>query len=803
MKEMKTLTIGGQTYKIADGNAVHFDGPQDLTPKQQSQARKNIGITDAPDVSAEYFTITEDGVLSLKPEYRGEPTKNTYADAISDMGVGVAGSKNAELPEHLVIPETVDIGGIVGDVAVDRIADGAFYGNKAIKIVTFPKTVNEIPNGCFQNSFVENVYNTEHVTTVGTAAFKYSNIKSVNLPNLTSMGEGAFMSCSYLTHANIGNVTEILADCFYKDYALSRVESNHKVVSVDHTAFQNTPRLANADFVQNLTSIGAGAFIKSGLEYDWDKLKNCTFENNATALQINPTDFWSDCSVTPCENSVKPVFSQKDPRWADRQIGKSSKTYSQGCILFSIMNIFCGINNLDISTVEEFEEIVEGIKPGHLDTYTLSMRDVPTFVEPLGLEASLIDGFNPYSLQKLYDALADGKYAIVHTSNGAIDGSMSGHAIAAYGLTPTGKIMFADSSSRYYNEPMAGGSKYALPYKVTTANQSADNPEFCIISKPIEYSRYATIEDALAETNEVADGVVGAYTDRFGKYHIALLGDMESATTINIQRDCTFHLNGYTLTFTAADAYLNISNAKDVIIDGTVVRKDAHTSNMRKGTIRKDGVTNTSGGENLVKTTGTNLTVYGGVYSLTNITTPDKKSARAISAGVSDPVATISLNDCSIVASGSSGARAYGVQADSAVVNNCVIETETVDGYSSAVYVYVDAVINNSTLTSEATSNGPAQCVSSSSSCTKFDIANTTIRATVNGYSANNDNHAIGVQAVDGMIATITDCDIVVNRVGVDESDYMDTPVTKPIHKHQGGGTVILNGTNNLVPAYP
>ncbi|MBQ9095856.1 MAG: hypothetical protein IJY53_05935, partial [Akkermansia sp.] len=86
-----------------------------------------------PNRHAEYFTITEDGVLSLKPEYRGEPAKTTYPDAISDMGVGVAGSQNAELPEHLVIPEVVDIPGIIGEVATARIADGGNEVYKALK----------------------------------------------------------------------------------------------------------------------------------------------------------------------------------------------------------------------------------------------------------------------------------------------------------------------------------------------------------------------------------------------------------------------------------------------------------------------------------------------------------------------------------------------------------------------------------------------------------------------------------------------------------------------------------------------
>lgn len=61
MKEMKTLTIGGQTYEIVDGNAVHFDGTQTLTPEQQAQARENIGAV----TTAEVASLIEERISSI------------------------------------------------------------------------------------------------------------------------------------------------------------------------------------------------------------------------------------------------------------------------------------------------------------------------------------------------------------------------------------------------------------------------------------------------------------------------------------------------------------------------------------------------------------------------------------------------------------------------------------------------------------------------------------------------------------------------------------------------------------------
>ena len=358
-----------------------------------------------PNRHAEYFTITEDGVLSLKPEYRGEPAKTTYPDAISDMGVGVAGSQNAELPEHLVIPEVVEIPGIIGEVAAARIADGAFYGNTVIKTVTLPKTIKEIPTACFMGANkLEKLYNTEHITTVGSKAFQNAGITSVNFPNLTTMDTAAFCQCWRLTHANIGEVAEIPTDAFYKCRFLSRIDSENCVTSVGATALWGTNRLVNADFVKNLKTIGKGAFACSGVDYDWSTLANCTFGNNATALQINPTDFWSACTPNSCENPLPTLLCQSDPRWTNRAIGNSGITWGAGCQLFCIMHAYCGLNNLSLESVEEFEDIVNATSPGLLDTYSKNIKDAREFASSLGITVTDYYEFNQENLQALYAA---------------------------------------------------------------------------------------------------------------------------------------------------------------------------------------------------------------------------------------------------------------------------------------------------------------------------------------------------------------------------------------------------------------
>lgn len=860
------------------------DTPQDWTEEQQKQVRENIGINTGVNRHAKYFTITEDGVLSLKPEYRGacygaiefvrgmdvtngyfyvdklgpgsilyqcvrtssssavaaegypqslEQTYyftrvSNYENKVSDNGAGMAGSKSYELPTLLYVPE------MVGSITSTALEPMAFDHNQAIKEIVLPSTVASIPEQCFFGcQQLVNVHNTDHITSIGMLSFsRCVAIKRIFLPSLEYAEEQAFRSCVLLEYAHIGKVTELSDNLFRGCYELKKIEhdSSCKVTGVGKGACTATYKLRDADFIKDVTFMDIGAFFKSGINYDWGSLDNCefaqktvseskTYETYPTSLQLNPVDFWSDCTPSACHNPTPTHFCQLDPRWINRWVGNIEETgvaYGNGCALFTFIHAYCGLNGLALSSVAEFEGIVNKLVDNDPSIWTeyQSVRSgtgIKEWGERLGLFVTEYYEYNTSTLQKLYESLFNGNYAYAviptyTTRRGTLEVNPGGHAACITGVTEDGRLMVIDSNE-LYPEDMTVGNKYSALYQSSfyPSSDGYPKPQFCIISKPIEYSRYATIEDALAETNEVTDGVVGAYYDKYGKYHVALLGDIESATLIEIERNCTFHLDGYTLTFTAPGAYLNMFTAKEVIIDGTVVREDTQSDGtvvFHKGTIKKDGITNTTDNEYLIKTTGTNLTVYGGVYSITNITTPAKKYARAIVAGVSDHIAKIKLNDCSIIAIALEETKAYCVQADSVVMNNCVATTTTEDIDSIVMSVYVDAVIKNSTLTAEATGEGLARCVNTADGCSKCDISNTTARATVNGYNTDNSNSVIGV-FVHGLNVNITDCDIVVNRVGVDESDYTEEPTTKAIEIHVGGGSVTLNGTNNLVPAYP
>lgn len=438
---------------------VSFNDMQELTDAQKAQARANIGAAPLdPDCHADYFQITEAGVVSLKPEYRGPSTRTSYPTAISDNGSGVAGSKNSDLPKCLVVPE------VVGGVLVEALADGIFSTNRAIEYVVLPSGITRLPIYCFDQCwYLKAVYNTEGITSIGDSGLQATAIKKVSFPNLETLeGKNSFYCCGHLEYANIGKVNSIPKLAFERCSALRTVKNTGEIATVGERAFKNTSRLKKANFMESLTSIGQYAFYRSSIDYDWASLNGCTFGTNATPLQLNPADIWSACTFTPCENPLPTYLSQHNPLWADRAVGSSGETYSGACVLFDIIFIYCGIHDLSITSVEEFEEIVDSISPGILNSYIGYKDAAAQFMQSLGLNATHYAEYNQSTLQALYNALAAGGYASATVGTAA---KTTGHTVTIYGVNDDGEFLVADCSSDTYDDRSIPVPLHTMHYK--------------------------------------------------------------------------------------------------------------------------------------------------------------------------------------------------------------------------------------------------------------------------------------------------------------------------------------------------
>ena len=91
----------------------------------------------------------------------------------------------------------------------------------------------------FPTSSINEIIFGDHVTEIGTSAFSWANIKTLDIPNsVTTIGNNAFQDCSNLVTVDIHN----------------------SVTTIGNNAFQNCSNLVDIDIPNSVTSIGQYAF---------------------------------------------------------------------------------------------------------------------------------------------------------------------------------------------------------------------------------------------------------------------------------------------------------------------------------------------------------------------------------------------------------------------------------------------------------------------------------------------------------------------------------------------------------------
>ena len=489
------------------GDCVSYSEAQALTNEQKETARNNIGAVSKDELSAaiantdpnchaEYFTITDDGAVSLKPEYRGASPVTTFPYAISDKGVNNIGSKNSELPEDLVVPE------VVNEIAVTSLCNGIFMSNRKIKSVTIPTHITHLPkNFAWSAINLEEIKDTEQIKSIGRSVLTSTAIRKAHFPNLETMnkdGDGAlqFSNCALLVSADLGKVTEISERAFQFCDNLSAVHNTEGITKVGNQAFMKTNRLKNLTFLSNLTSVGDKAFLYSRVDYDWWSMPESVFGEKSTVRQLYTEKWWEGCTYTPCDTPMLSVFDQSNPEWRDAYINDfgheygTTYQYKNGCVVVSAAMAYSALAGVKFAAPSEFIDAVAD-KGGNMNENPRDYETIPKYLTVLGCTVTDNLSYNGTSngvknLQTMYDALANGALVLA-TVDGSYATDNATHMVVIHGINANGEVLVQDpTSSAVAYLGLDNTASYAIPIQNIVGNAALSDGFMIVYPKTVE-----------------------------------------------------------------------------------------------------------------------------------------------------------------------------------------------------------------------------------------------------------------------------------------------------------------------------
>ncbi len=164
----------------------------------------------------------------------------------------------------------------INGVKVTSIGYAAFYDCGSLTSITIPEGVTSIGDYVFIHCHsLTSITIPEGVTSIGDGAFESCGLTSITIPEgVTSIGNDAFYNCGSLTSINVGDDNEQYSDIegilFNKDKTIilgypGGVENSTYVIpksvtSIGNGAFSSCSKLTSVTIPEGVTSIGDRAF---------------------------------------------------------------------------------------------------------------------------------------------------------------------------------------------------------------------------------------------------------------------------------------------------------------------------------------------------------------------------------------------------------------------------------------------------------------------------------------------------------------------------------------------------------------
>ena len=266
---MGTLSGWAQSGDFGEDGALHWE-----ITGFMGETLLISGTGDMPDDSFDNWSMYAQNISNV---IIGAGVTSIGNDAFNVFGGGPLGQGFISLT-NVIIPNSVT-----------RIGDGAFAGCVSLEYVSFPYYLKSIGNGAFRNSGLRVINNLGNammdtmiiefgafadcsnltsvtinsVTSIGDYAFAYCpNLKNIALVNVETIGDYAFAGCSVASLTIPESVTNIGNYAFYDCSSLTSLTINDGVKSIGngYGIFERCIGLTSVTIPESVTSIGSGAF---------------------------------------------------------------------------------------------------------------------------------------------------------------------------------------------------------------------------------------------------------------------------------------------------------------------------------------------------------------------------------------------------------------------------------------------------------------------------------------------------------------------------------------------------------------
>ena len=200
--------------------------------------KAQIGAYAFADSSVRVVKINGDGATNNSEDFVGATVANAAFGGCTNLS-------------------TFDFANVSGE-----LGEMAFYGCTALNAVNAPH-ITAIGDASFADCYNLSVFSAERLTTIGAYAFApYSedatqgaDLQTIYAPNLTTVGDGAFMACYSLKSIDLSKVTSLGFAAFYSCVELETVILTAALTELPDYAFFGCDKLSSID-LSNIVRFG-------------------------------------------------------------------------------------------------------------------------------------------------------------------------------------------------------------------------------------------------------------------------------------------------------------------------------------------------------------------------------------------------------------------------------------------------------------------------------------------------------------------------------------------------------------------